>query len=92
MKTFVEECLDREIMMTKFLKHEIYRTFKTYCERGEFPFESEQSFSRKMKKECGFQYKQIANGKAIKEYYWIGIKVRNGNILNKVNINLKHSS
>jgi hypothetical protein len=56
-------------------KEEVYRSYKMFCNDKKLAAESEQSFSRKLKKEFGFNDMQMRDNKGCRAYYWIGIRI-----------------
>ena len=57
-------------------KSEVYVSYKMFCDAKKLAAESEQSFSRKLKKDFGLNYKQMRDEKGGKAYYWIGIRIK----------------
>jgi hypothetical protein len=47
-----------------------------FCNDKHLAAESEQSFSRKLKKEFGFNDMQMRNSKGCRGYYWTGIRIK----------------
>jgi putative DNA primase/helicase len=72
---FVESCLEQESGRTTS-KEKMYVTYKEFCIANKLPIESEQTFSRKLTGEHGFQWKQVRDGKGNKPYYWIGVRIK----------------
>src|SRR5215204_1524967 len=69
-KGFLEAAVQRnEGKMT--LKSEVYGAYAKFCYAKDLKPESEQSFSRKMTMQYGFEYKQVTNKEGERDYYWI---------------------
>jgi P4 family phage/plasmid primase-like protien len=74
-RAFVEECLERDNDRAPS-KEEVYAAYRSFCTAKRVTIESEQSFSRKLTREYGFQYKLLRDSKTRdRSYYWIGIKI-----------------
>jgi hypothetical protein len=58
----------------------MYESYSWFCKAKKLPIESEQSFSRKMTKELGFQKKQFRID-GTKVYCWENIKLINWVVL-----------
>jgi putative DNA primase/helicase len=56
-------------------KLNLYDAYERFCQEFGLPPESEQSFSRKMSKDFGFNCKQYRD-KGEKPYFWIGIRLK----------------
>jgi RFX DNA-binding domain len=74
-RAFVEASLEKSSDSSES-KDDVYKAFKMFCDAKNLPMESEQSFSRKLKKEYGFNDVQRRDDKGHKPYYWIGIKLK----------------
>jgi phage/plasmid-associated DNA primase len=75
-RAFVEECLERDNDRAPS-KEEVYAAYRSFCTAKRVTIESEQSFSRKLTREYGFQYKLLRDSKTRdRSYYWIGIKIK----------------
>ncbi|HZA68787.1 MAG TPA: hypothetical protein VE548_03735 [Nitrososphaeraceae archaeon] len=58
------------------LKSEVYESYKMFCNAKKLAAESEQSFSRKLKKEFGLKDTQMRDENNNRSYYWIGIRIK----------------
>jgi P4 family phage/plasmid primase-like protien len=58
------------------LKSEVYQAYSKFCNAKKLAAESEQSFSRKLKKEFGLNDMQIRDENGNRPYYWVGIKLK----------------
>jgi P4 family phage/plasmid primase-like protien len=74
-RAFVESCVEQDNNSNPS-KEKMYSAYKEFCTTNKLPIESEQSFSRKMTGEHGFQWKQIRYGKENKPYCWIGVRIK----------------
>jgi len=70
---FVEVALEKDSSSLQS-KDEIYYAFKMFCSSKSLPIESEQSFSRRLKKQYGFNDIQKRDNKGRKCYYWMRLK------------------
>ena len=74
-RAFVEAAIEQDIDSSP-TKEEVYGSYKMFCKVKKLTAESEQSFSRKLKREFGFKDMQMRDGKGGKPYYWIGIRIK----------------
>ena len=75
-RAFVEVALEKDNSSLES-KDEVHKAFKMFCSSKSLPIESEQqSFSRKLTKDHGFNYIQRRDDKGHKPYYWIGLKLK----------------
>jgi Poxvirus D5 protein-like len=72
-RAFVEVALEKDSSSLES-KDEIYKAFKMFCSSKSLPIESEQSFSRRLKKQYGFNDVQKRDNKGSKCYYWMRLK------------------
>jgi putative DNA primase/helicase len=59
-----------------FSKSEVYASYKMFCNTKKLAAESEQSFSRKLKKEFGLKDMQIRDENGSRAYYWVSIRIK----------------
>jgi hypothetical protein len=58
-------------------KQEVYESYERFCNANKLAVESEQSFSRRLKKQYGFKDLQMRNEKCSgRSYFWVGIKLK----------------
>jgi P4 family phage/plasmid primase-like protien len=74
-RAFVEAALEQD-SDSSTLKEEVYKSYKFFCKDNKLATESEQSFSRKLKREHGYKDIQVRDGKGDKPYYWTGVKLK----------------
>jgi putative DNA primase/helicase len=58
------------------LKSDVYKSYKMFCKANKLAAESEQSFSRRLKKEFSLKDMQMRDEKGGRAYYWVGIRIR----------------
>jgi hypothetical protein len=74
-KYFVEKGLQRSAPGDKVLKRKVFQHYIEFCNEFGLAPESDQSFSRRLTDEFGFQYKRVRiNGQP--EYCWIDVELR----------------
>ena len=70
-ETALEQDNDRAI-----LKSEVYASYRMFCNSKKLAAESEQSFSRKLKKEFSIRDTQMRDDRGNRGYYWIGFRIK----------------
>jgi putative DNA primase/helicase len=74
-RAFTEKCVKLD-SNEKPTKDEVYAAYRAFCFANKITIDSEQAFSRKMKKQEGFKDNRRRNRKTNDyEYYWEGIRI-----------------
>jgi putative DNA primase/helicase len=58
------------------LKSKVYESYKIFCNAKKLAAESEQAFSRKLKREFGLKDIQMRDENGDRAYYWVGIAIK----------------
>ena len=74
-RAFIEVALEKTSDSLES-KEQVYKAFKMFCSFKSLPMESEQSFSRMLKKDYGFKDMQNRDDKGHKPYYWTGLELK----------------
>src|SRR5918996_2675022 len=74
-RAFVEAALEQNNDRA-ILKSEVYASYRMFCNSKKLAAESEQSFSRKLKKEFSLKDTQMRDENNNRAYYWIGIRIK----------------
>jgi P4 family phage/plasmid primase-like protien len=74
-RIFVEKYIETGVINNDETKEDVHNTYEKFCMENRLSKESSETFSRRLKKDYNFTYKQERTGKT-KQYYWKNIRLR----------------
>lgn len=74
-RIFVENYIEMDVINNDETKEDVYNSYEGFCTENRLSKESNETFSRRLKKEYGLKYRQERTGKT-RAYYWQNIRLR----------------